>query len=1717
MRSYDMNLEKELSIIDRWKNARLKDQDPLLSNLTIREESLKTKLREALASIGVFPSPNNGKTVNLQTLMELAIKKKEALSTVLDIPNLIDELEQITISRELINKKINLINAIAETCSSESKFNHDMQVFKDTLEYSLEPSVMFSETVTAEERHEIEAYLKLVNIFLESYKNRNFSSILKDENISISDALEGLHTLFAGELSNGKYAENLTTLIDFHAKHRLENLFQGEDRPGLAALLKFRTEGQGVAGYTSKPLQRLQSYQLLTSAIVNTLKETKALRPDSLSESSATDDWRAESASLEEQLNIAQKIAICSKELTHFTEQGLGLLKIRLLVEAEMEQVKRLPRAKKATAILRNILELHVHHPLDTVRSDKKAYIDIYLSLVLKHGYPDLFEFNDNNQFKINNKLPDKTHDNIHSALGLSDDQAPFSLHPDQFNVQILQDLYKNTHNPLWLVLKSTAPVSEKYPAIEKVNTYKQLAELFIQKPGKNPQQVLNTPNKPTDVFNLAEAADALAQDDPACKLIVNEYFGSKSPIGQYMTHAKTAAPEKLDTLLKKIDRYVIDEDKHISTRNIYQSSHSIRRASLDSIHLEDKQVPKAEGMAQDPLLTSAIKARVEHELSPGKKDKDRQLLALGAILSSTATTPNDIDRKKYADSYLKALLTAGFESLFMLKTDTQGNQHLQVNIPVTIPTSFTQESNSSNISKYEMINRALGLIVDVGTDVIVDGIASQDTLDPANFDRTYLEKLYALDNNPLWLALLSIKPIGEDFSTQQKLDTETKLAKTLGPELKKMKRHEKITTVSDKESQMNTNTYQKATVKPTIELEQEVLAYNLEKELQALATWKKTQLELQDTRLKSHKHLNPEYVKQEKRLIASIAATGEMEAKFNYDLQMLKVLLEDCLADTTLERPLTTAERADIEKYLDVLKPFLNSYSQRNFFTVINSDRTSTTEAMKALHDRFGEGKARFARQYSQLLSSLIGQAAEHRLEHIPEGPGRESLAKKFAVATEGAGLGSLTIKPLQQSEASLMFSLEYLNTLNQIDGSSRVKSSERLKLAEDMVNQHKNIAKTIGQDRGRERVVSLVKDKITQLKPYSEEERKIVLLGELLALQLNTPLENSTEDINTENNGDLKHEIEQKRTKSGYFDRYAGELLAYTYPKIFKFVQNEFKQYGEIEVKENLDDNQYHAIQAALDLDKTEDKFLLSPSQFNVEKLQKLHEKDKNPLWLVLKSTVPVSDTYSAADKINTSIQLATLFLKEPDKKVAHRPKHAEKYRRIYNLAHASQALAERYPECKTMVKEAFGPASEVGKYLSKQFKKHHGLLGSVTTRELKTVTSLLSAIDKYPAQKVERGTISLPYHPHTLPPGLSEDSIRKLDPMLKEIDEQVRYDLFLNQKESDRPALALKAIMTETLKDRNPEDANRSEKYLKMLLARGFPSIFMARISNNGDLILRLTLPVSDPNYEKINVALGFPMTATGLTTLTNNNEDVEKLDPSRFDATILQSLYNQPDHNPLWLLLRSSIPVSKTFSTEEKIQTYIDLAERMKDMALFGQDKINTIVQAAYNLAKERHEWEAHVKQIFEHKNTGSSHPLDPTSYKPKDINQQLAQLTIRDLGIFFKTHFQDTNSKGIKKIIETINHCSTMIDQVQALSIINDKMIEIGTKLQHRKQSNIKCKFFFMEGRDESAQALYDTLASRARAFERIGPDGKGIDQLKQCIEGPSTQSKPRHR
>jgi hypothetical protein len=485
-------------------------------------------------------------------------------------------------------------------------------------------------------------------------------------------------------------------------------------------------------------------------------------------------------------------------------------------------------------------------------------------------------------------------------------------------------------------------------------------------------------------------------------------------------------------------------------------------------------------------------------------------------------------------------------------------------------------------------------------------------------------------------------------------------------------------------------------------------------------------------------------------------------------------------------------------------------------------------------------------------------------------------------------------------------------------------------------------------------------------------------------------------------------------------------------------------------------------------LDLNKKDkkivEKTVLNPEDFNTQALEDLYIKDKNPVWLILKSIKPVDEFFTAEQKIRAFAQVA-LALKNNELG----PK--DKSKQAYELAKAAMKVAEKHPEGVTVFAAQFGPESELGSWIIKKTKgkkEKESMTQELGFTELKVGTrshkeqlieqaKRTAKFDFQALAPKERETASLrnmmnfnlkdssdafgAYTAETLvrlfPNTYSMDNKGTL--LVKKLEEGARIYKALgldaggqryldpvqfNYVELDNLYALDKNNLWLILKSKKPVDgenftaAQKIRAYAQLAQALKDGELGPKNKSKQAYELAKAAMEVVKEYPESARVfttAFG-PESKLGSWIIDKTSEKKEKelvgknlntetsLDPAKFNHVELDNLYAR-DNNKLWLVLKSKKPVDgENFTASQKIQTYAQLAQTLKNEELGPKNKSKQayeLAKAAMEVVKEYPESAQTFTAAFGPESTLGSWIIDKTSGKKekelvtKNLNTEAA--------------------------------------------------------------------------------------------------------------------------
>ncbi|WP_133127185.1 hypothetical protein [Legionella nagasakiensis] len=354
-----------------------------------------------------------------------------------------------------------------------------------------------------------------------------------------------------------------------------------------------------------------------------------------------------------------------------------------------------------------------------------------------------------------------------------------------------------------------------------------------------------------------------------------------------------------------------------------------------------------------------------------------------------------------------------------------------------------------------------------------------------------------------------------------------------------------------------------------------------------------------------------------------------------------------------------------------------------------------------------------------------------------------------------------------------------------------SSIASDSSRSSAESALHRAKRIGDSFNLEMGNKDSIAIAEAQMKE----APRAAQAFMLRKILEINLNSPLQNNT-----------------AHPEGKYLPPYLKTVLTRVYPDIFYLDASE-----KLAVKMDPRDPsaiKYKAICKAfgLDLDSQpllhaaavrETELQLDPARFNTAALDRLYSGDdelrgdKNLLWLVLKSTMPVSETFTAEQKIQTYQALA-------DAAVLGQLGGTDKYIAALNLQKAAFEIAKEHDVLPAFT-AAFGPESELGRYIDGKIREHRSELESVSIADIQAakiskVETAIAAQKEAIQEKLDEVTPKLTTEPEdtqSLHQELMKIDLKTLSPAKKSMDDLKKATSALQTRlrtpDADRTALA------------------------------------------------------------------------------------------------------------------------------------------------------------------------------------------------------------------------------------------------------------------------------------------------------------------------------------
>ena len=346
-------------------------------------------------------------------------------------------------------RKITYLSVLNEIATSEKSFIDQTLLLQDKIKQLITKGT--ADYIKKESvRNKLKTYLEKVNALVVAQNNLNFFNCYKNENLNTVETQVYQH------LRSTEFSNYITVIVNLATEYY-----------DIASVVP-------DTAFTQKAVtsaQRIPRYKLLVDQLIKTKNK---LEPDGKKQklNSADDAELALQCIIEYVERVNNRVAYL-QDIKRANAEIDGMTNNKLFSKPKQLDLQRF--------ILREILDLKLNTKLQ-----KGEHYHGYIQTLLARAYPELFEIKDN-RFDINKKA--KNYGDIYKALGYDLEQG---IAPDieiridlkKLNKDVLTHLYEtrkdNSYvtgkNPLWLVLKSIKAIDEEFSAIDKIETYRDIA-----------------------------------------------------------------------------------------------------------------------------------------------------------------------------------------------------------------------------------------------------------------------------------------------------------------------------------------------------------------------------------------------------------------------------------------------------------------------------------------------------------------------------------------------------------------------------------------------------------------------------------------------------------------------------------------------------------------------------------------------------------------------------------------------------------------------------------------------------------------------------------------------------------------------------------------------------------------------------------------------------------------------------------------------------------------------------------------------------------------------------------------------------------------------------------------------------------------------------------------------------------------------------------------
>lgn len=344
------------------------------------------------------------------------------------------------------------------------------------------------------------------------------------------------------------------------------------------------TQQRQIPDFTIMPVQNLPRIYMPIEELQNKLASFQSKEPDY--HLAANEKPTKSNPALQRLIKLADTGVANAKNNVH---EYNNKIKAAQIAEEEFNDFPaEMKITQKQTGMLRNILSININTPLQKENQATTTFFAEYLKTALAKTYPQIFNLNIQGGIDVTLPSNNSNYANIHKALGYDLQKlsltgaATLAIDPAKFDAQTLDNLYQKDPNPLWLVLKSTKPISSNFTAEQKIQAYVELAHAFKDKK-------IGATGKYLAAYNLAQAALAVAQEHPEQNTKFTAEFGPESTLGKWIIGKTKTKDDKnlvknnLTFSLVKREADYDETPSFISTTTTHSALSSSQSAHSDS------------------------------------------------------------------------------------------------------------------------------------------------------------------------------------------------------------------------------------------------------------------------------------------------------------------------------------------------------------------------------------------------------------------------------------------------------------------------------------------------------------------------------------------------------------------------------------------------------------------------------------------------------------------------------------------------------------------------------------------------------------------------------------------------------------------------------------------------------------------------------------------------------------------------------------------------------------------------------------------------------------------------------------------------------------------------------------------------------------------------------------------------------------------------------